>query len=786
MAQPSDLMNPVNGQPSLTMGQMFGTNAPAEPSLGQFIGAGRSPAAAPPLAPQQQTQPNPAAFMAAFDEPGAPSQGADPAAQFLAAFDEPAAANNFDRLKDEGSVFGPNSMDLDPNLVGEGAGVLARLRAGLGRSTAEKASLFEATFGKGNVKVRADKIYFRRPGEKRFQSVEPESLGFWTDLISDLADNSGSVVEGATAAGVEGLGALTGSAAGPAGAGLGLAAGAMVGGAAGADARRLAVAAAGGQIDPAVNQTQEQTIGAAANLAGLGAGALLHKVGDFAVKGLNRVLNEPALPRIHMLSRISAALDNMASEYRVAGQDKSAVGSSVRTAAQKERDILNNQVVMMRESVIEKAKDQKFPVTNTLSLLKKTLQEKGATFNESGNALLSGKLPDTEFSYSVPTQRTSSIVDASGDPFVTSGTSTKTMTIPGQPVREPLKPFGAAGGSPLMEQMASDYNRLLKEQAKGGVSAQELFDLTGFYQDKSSFDKDFGTKVTSQWKQLQHASADDRNMAAGLVLRGSPEEGAFTRAYQEFTDRTDALRQFEKVITKAEKNGGIGAIADAVINKEKPEKIARFKALFGDGENFDSITGPVWSKVKGEWLNGLIQKNTSASSGIFDGAGMLAELKSYGKETLNQVLSGEEQAALKRLSLKASSIKTSDLAKPEEFARDLLGLPFFNRMMASTKASILWKLTKRDARAAEYLLDEGFMDAARASTPDYRAVMLDTMQQYRNFYNAALRRKTATGREMLVDIPVATIKTSARATAPAVARDRMRPEGTLLLPTDEE
>lgn len=776
MAQPSDLRSFVPGQSDLTLAQIFSppsmSSRSEEPSFEQFLRGGRQSSPATP----QQTQPQASAPAAGADPLS--TFGTDPAAagaappsvdDLLAAFGEPppAASPAQNRVVQPGDEL---------EIGGQGAGFKARFRAGLGRNLQEQASLFEKSFGTGNVKIKENKIFFRRPGEKRFKAVEPDELGFWSDLISDLvADNSGALVEGGISAISEATGATAGTIlGGPAGTVRGYLVGASGGGFAGAMARQGLVADAGGKVDPSISLLNEGLTGAALNVGALGVGAALKEAGKGAISLIKSAYLESPLGRIKALAKINAALEGMAQEYRVG--EKGVVGQAIKTASERERTRLNTQVQLSRDVVLKRAGEQKFSADTTLAYLKETLEKQGIEFDKDGSALYHEPVEGQQFLAFRPSEVPTGLVTPTGDQLLRTQVERIPGQLPDRPSFDPAKPFGAQQGRSLMQVMVNDYNRLLSDTHSGGVPARDLFNYASFYGDAGDFQKEFGTKVTTQYRKLGHEAAVDRDRMVGQVLGNSPAGDYFRQAYAEYTGKTDQLRQFEKIVKKAEAAGGLGLVTDAVIQHGKPQKIQQFKALFGDETSVDPELGDsVWKAVKGDWMMSTIKKSTDPSTGILDGKQLLKMLRSYGDETLREVLAPDELTAMRKLAVKSQQIFKSDIAGAEDYTKFVAELPFVSRAGWFLKSKILWQLTKWNAKAADKLLDDQFMDEARkAATPEAREELLKTIQAYRSLHDRAVKVKLKDGREAYRDLPSAAAQGGAAAAGAAMLRDETR------------
>ncbi len=204
-----------------------------------------------------------------------------------------------------------------------------RLQAGLAANDTEKINFMKRKFGEENVRLKDDKLYFRKNGEKTFRKLDPNTLELINDLIPDFAREivteaamiPGEVTGGFVGAGAAGVGAFPGAVAG------------RVASVPVANAFADNVAAlAGVPRDESRNYRTENMIGmgAEAVLPVVGAKVLKYVPGTGAAQQAYKAAKESGEREIVALSKQSEevlrATQRLAEEGRAARIDGAAVG----------------------------------------------------------------------------------------------------------------------------------------------------------------------------------------------------------------------------------------------------------------------------------------------------------------------------------------------------------------------------------------------------------------------------------------------------------------------------
>lgn len=767
MAQPSDVVNPIPGQSQMTLGQMF-SPPQRTPAMAQALPQ--------PSFPSPQPNPSPEPSQEDLLNQLGPSQDQTQEDLLNQLGPDPDLANAVEQRQGFGGVG-----DYARNLKD-------RALAGLGRSPSEAASILKSKYGAENVKLTGKgQIAVRPPGGK-FITLESDKLGFFADLLGDLADFSGAVIEGAAAIPYEAAGAVGGAAIGaPTGlgavgtTGAGLAAGAFAGGMAGQDLRQRAIVAAGGQLDPGSPIRDDLTSGAI-NVSVLGAGTIVKGLLQGSINTYRTLKALDPEKRIQSLANVRNDLMAIADNYipnKVTGEISHATAdeadAGIRSATQTLRNRLNNQVAINERGVIEGAADRKFSVQNTLDKMREVLLKHGATQESDGTLKIAGKLNDTEMPYLQTTTKDTGILNPAepGKNFTRQETRLATATLPGAAVREPVHPLGIVEGQGLMSKLTDDYNRLYQEQKSGGLSAQEMFNSTRFYWDSSGFQKMFGDRATTVMRGIGEAASKDRDQMAAQVLGETDSGKGFTKAFAEYTEKTDALRDFETMVAKQD-NAPI--VAEAIIKPKKAEDVRKFKELFGsDPLSSDGKSPSAWANVKSYFVNKLINDNVDPSTGILNSKKLLNTMKNYGDDVLGEVFQKGEIGKMREIAVKANKIHVSDLMKPEQyqgFMQNVIAAPMILSMPARVAARVIWDLSKRVPQAADRLLDDGFLRFARELPAEKRSWLADVASEYQSFYDAARRRKMSNGKTILYDPPTSpAVKDWAQATAGSAVRN---------------
>lgn len=86
---------------------------------------------------------------------------------------------------------------------------ITRLQAGLAANDTQKAAFLKQKYGEENVRIKGEKLYYRKPGEKAFKKLDPDAFELISDILPDFAREI--VTEAALLPG-EILGGMAGSA----------------------------------------------------------------------------------------------------------------------------------------------------------------------------------------------------------------------------------------------------------------------------------------------------------------------------------------------------------------------------------------------------------------------------------------------------------------------------------------------------------------------------------------------------------------------------------------------
>lgn len=780
-AQPADLP----GQP--TLDSIFSppgqATMPGQQTLGQyFAGAGATVPGIP--TGQQPQQPMPA------PQPNAPTPGgpqrspADALDQFGSAFQGPPPDQGGqpqqpqeDPLDQFAGAFTGIAYQPKKGEVYDDSAPLSwgeewpRIKASLGRSPREVASVLSDTYGEGNVRINKDKVYFRKPGEAKFRALDPKQFEFFGDLIADMA---GNMVEAAGAAPYEYLGGLgarasasTGTPMGVAGAMASGSAGFYYGAKAGLNLREYALGKAGGQIDPTLNEDDEFKKSLMTNVATAGVGKV---VGD-GIGKIAGALAESPIMRLKTIAKVQSVLEDMANAYRIGrSTTPEGTGQEITNVVRAERARLNMIAKEAREPVVTAAGDQKFSAGQTLAQLRNVIRNEGGTIDKNGVAKIAGEMESTKVPIERQYDRMSPVLGPDGKPMITQELRNETVTIPGGPVPAPISPMGTKEGKGELQEIVDMYNDLMTAQrSSGGVDAATLFKIAsdtgergeyGTYTVGGKTTTQAAKKLTQPWQAINSGAIADRDAAAMTVLPAdSMELAQYKMGMKRYAARIEPLKKLEEMVNKAADDGSLPTLANSIIHPERPQAIRDFKAMLGTSPTNDIRPDATWETVRGSWLSTLMNSPAvkDPTSGLMSGKRLMSTLDRYGEDVLKEVFPGG-LGDMRRLALKLDSVYKQDL-KPSAMTQAFIEAePVIDKLISSRSiANFLWGITHQRAELADALLNDGFMKMYRDAAPQNRAKLMKAMDMYQEMYDQSFRTNLAKGWDSLV-IPSSYLK----------------------------
>jgi hypothetical protein len=667
-----------------------------------------------------------------------------------------------------------------PSAIGQALShAITRARAGLGRNQTEVMNAYKARYGDDNVQVKDGEIYFRRSDGEKLRRVDRKGLANGLDLIEDLlADNSGPILETFVSA-------LTdyGLLGGPLGGGVPLAAkaalsgvGAVTGGATGAIARDLFIkgidAVTGTkQSDEEVSWFKEAAWNSGINL---GAGTFLG-AGKLGAGKFREILDSRALPRIQLLAQVKNEFEDFAKGLGFTGEGLRTAGERINDVVSATEEKLKGAVYAVESKAKEVARQEgidALPVTGLVKKLGEVIgdyaERGGVVFDKDGLARVA------RASDSAMTDEEAAVAaDMFGEKAVRQaqdlGRAAEAST---------QSALGSVNGRRTLEMLCDQYNNLLSAQrSKGGVDIQTIFDFIDGYTEKAQFSKENPINKTQQelFKTLRNAAAGDRNAALQTLLHGtgSEEEKIFKSAYENYHQRIDDVLQFRRSFDKQE---SAAKFAEALVQPDNVERILKLKSILGENSK-------EWDSFRGEWIGKLFEDATDASSGILNTGKILESMKGYGSEVLGQLLSKEEQGAIRKAAVAASEIPFSDLISPREKQTldAMIALSPVNQYPV-TRFRTLWRVIAGNEQAAKYLTDEAFLKAARnATTKTERGQLLSTQRFFKEATDQMkpvnLTRTMANGKKKTVSVLVP-IRSAATGAVNIGLKSADRPEDT--------
>lgn len=555
-----------------------------------------------------------------------------------------------------------------------GASTLAHIRASLGRTPKEQASLFEAHYGKGNVRQKGNTIEFRNEGERKFRSVRGEDLPFILDMFESLAANAAPIAEGAVSLGAEmmggGVGAMIGAGAGTLatpvvgtaaggviGAATGAAAAGAMGGAAGAAARDLGVRALGGEPDPSVSLQEEMLVGAgtgaffggAANLAGQLVSKIVSK---------SRPTNLQTIQEVGDVNHEVAALMN---SFGIKNIPSSKVGEKISSRIGVEKRALGTQLGVVREAAYKAGAGKTYATPKLLAENEnflKTMEQNGVKFKDRAIGIDDGSTVAPE-------------VELTGEQ------------------------------TPFTKWAANNFNALQKESLSSGGISVETIDKT---LEKLQPFRGVGPNPTKDEyfaRKLYRSLAEDRDEAYIKALEGTPEGEAFLPVFNEYRQKIGPAKRFLNEFEKLSKDGASEKIVNAVVQRNKVGRIREFKALADAGDNPETI-----QLLQGDFLRQKLGKYRDPNTGIYNLSGFNTDLNKYGPEVVNELFTPGQRAKINDLVKTMNKIDTSPIENTRKALDSVIELPFM-RVNAPEWIRTIARSAKDDSQAMDYLLGEG-------------------------------------------------------------------------------
>lgn len=743
--QPSQLPPPVP-QSEPNYASIFGgggvprlnVNAGAEPTFGAAFGGGME-APAEPLREPASSAPAPRNILKEMlDGKADVKRAIQDLASSGSRINKAMAAKLSDQQEDEELVQALKSKldaydaaggDMDPNAgySDPNAGIIdkakqnleaywTRFKAGTALSEEGALSVWKKKYGDENVKTREGQIWFRRKKGDKFRKVDPETF----ELVGDtLLDGSGPIIEGAVSTALEAAGLVplaattwaTGGASAPVTVPAGVAV--MAGSGAAGTAARDQVAKFLG-VEEAVNLRNEMALSAGLNVAVPGVGWVAKKGFSKLGTAVSNVLEALPEKRKEALAGVRADFDDWVKGVGDGYRDTlKTAGNKIGGAVEAVKKSLDNKVRLVYDKVEELASEKGIdhaPVDNTLRSLKEVLEDnfiKFAPADQGGWAMKPGQSADDLAKAGKGEMEAA--LDMFGGDAVRAEQELATSAAMADKGRAQAA-FGSLRAGQTADKLVDLYNSFLGAQrSQGGVPREQLYKtLDGVRAELDKF-KDIVRTEGEERELIKVASAlaGDRDNFFKQALDGSgtTEEKLWKQYFNEYSGKIEDVLQFNTLFAKKE---SAEQFAKALVQPNNSERIKNLKSVLVDPKQ--------WDNFRGAWLNTFLDGVTDPNSGVLLTGQILPALKHLGKETVDELMTKEEQIALKKLVAKGNKIAFRDLLDQETKAgvMDLLPLLPVQQYMPA-RISGLWKLFQGKKDTTDFLINEGLIDKAKAA-----------------------------------------------------------------------
>lgn len=661
-----------------------------------------------------------------------------------------------------------------------------RFKSGLARDDGGAMKVWQKKYGEENVKRERGALWFRRNANEKFRKVDPDTF----ELIGDtILDGSGPIVEGTAAAIAETLGLVgtgmlattavvgSGGTAAPAVAAAGPATFAAVTAAAGATGAltRKGVMSLFG-VEDEVSTISEMAWGSGLNAATLGLGNGFKLAGRTVLNKFGDIVSTLPKERIRQLAVIRNEFDDFTRQI-LGGEEAQGLkgaGRGLGNAISRVQDQLDEPVKMVYDKAKELASQkgmENVPVDNLLAQLKNTLDDNFVKFDDKGFAYLPSKTKPPKAS----TEGAEVAIDMFGEAGLKElergGTEAATSHMADKALTQ--KAFGSYSGEGALSKLAEDYNTLLaSSRVNGGVPLDKLYDNINTFRNEVQLYKNVIKTPAEEvaYTKLQNAAASDRNEAFKRIFEGTgtEEEKMWKTYFENYSNKIDGILAFKSLFNKKE---SAEQFAKAIVQPENSERLVKLKSVLGDSSK-------EWNSFRGEWFDGFIQKHIDPNSGILLTADLKTSMKALGKDVVGELLSKEELGAVNKIIAKGNKIAFTDLLNTATKAdiQDILPLTMIPQY-APSRFRGLWNLIAGRKDAADYLLDEGFLKAARnAGTKSDRSSFLaarDFFQKMVDGMKPVKRTITnpATGKKATYEIYIPVVRTPIRKTVDEARRE---------------
>jgi hypothetical protein len=574
----------------------------------------------------------------------------------------------------------PMAGEDDERPIGVWDEMKARGISSLGTNPGQTAFLLQKTLGKDfEITLRGHNILFKKKGSKKWHPVDREGFeGGVREILGDVADLAGMGTSIAGNVAGKAAGGLLGSAAGPAG----TIAGALAGGGMGETALREAAMRAFDEASGKDEIAKELVWNTGIDAATLGMGFLIKPFVKKGVEVFKEVVEDTPMRRVEQHAAIRQSFEEIV--HDVGGKTTKTggeIGESVRGAIDHLEENLLEQVKGAKSYLQVKYAGKKVPAANYLGEIKKQLSDLGID-----ETLLSKMNVDKGIKNEVLRSLAESRVY--GNP------------------KEGMK---------HIELLLKDYNNMITraevDKAVGpGLGIQELFNNRQFWRGRGDFVHGQSGAATERTEQLardlRRALTQDAAVLSENALRNTPQEGSFKKAMKEYSDKIDTIEEFKTLMNRKK---SVELITDAMFETDGSNRIKDLKFLLGE-------KSPQYEMVKQHWMNKIYDKAIDPKTGVIQGQKLEAELKAYGKNVVNEILTPREQLAMRFVAKQAEKISYLDIlsgSQAVQTVKDAAQTVALGGKNPGPLVRMFWNLTNSNAKAAKYLADEGLLKIAK-------------------------------------------------------------------------
>lgn len=723
--KPGDLMNPVPG-------------ADSAPDLGEMLKSAPKPAPAaaapsqPSAAPSQNAMPDLGQMLQSSAAP-APTDNSDidPNA--------PSAGSSGEVTNAQGNQF----PTLNPSNMVENLKELKTLAvANLDKDPKKQLEVWKQAFGDKNAKVVGDQIYFKSGDDAKFR---PATKGLFDGILNVLASHSRDVAftAGAIAA-PEVMGA----------------AGLVSEGVLGTAASGMAAAATGGATAQAADNAargvlgvspSNDTIAGEANSAGKagfllsGGMALASPVLSSVAEAGGDIAQDISNKAGEVFNTKNSRLGKIINLYRDATDVAMKSGMNIDTS-----DPSTDSTAIGEYLGGKKVQDSTLvgpPHIGQLRAVQKQLSSDIGVMLDHADQIAEGERTQ------LPLEGIKSSMKRAGFEF-----QTERVPLPMAPSSEiSFEDVNSHDGSPReftiekavpkpdilgepnranVQEIADRFNELQLRNKAGGFLPSELADTTQTWQKLGEFDaknpKSDAVNGLYQNASGSMASARDK-VLQDLSPRADPElRDYFTNAYSKAAQNTQYINEY---LQDFKSSNSAADFADSLLGAKNASNYGKVNFL----KNFLGEGSPQWAAIKGNWFARLITDNSD--NNIWNAGKIQDALDQYDPKVLDQLISPQDQMALKYSLKKLDTISTTDfIKKPASLdATNFLVAKLIKAPIAAGASAInlvhkfVFNVAKANGPLADYLATDGFLESAKAaSTPTEKASFLklaDSLRQ---------------------------------------------------------